>query len=376
MPAMRKILLTAVLLGVMVLMMPAARSLAAADATCTSDPAVGATGTVFTVLCSGFDANVMVTAYTVEPDGAAVACFGQRLACTGGQRTDAHGNFSLTMASAHEPIFTLASGTWTLVVEEIGPGLAVIHRGETSFRIMGGTEGVSGASLVITPSQGEKGVTRAVMYGSGFLPGESVTIWAENPKGDCSSYTIHTFLNFTIERGVGAGIVNTRKADGAGNMSYPVLTDNFEFCEGTYHFVARGNTSGRGGDAFYTLVGSRVTESARLTVSPTAAEAFGAVLTFSGTGYGSAEHVTCWLTTPEGQVSVIQSIGDGFGIKAGASGGFAFPLLTGGQVDPFQIGNVLGSEGALGEWAMTCRGDSSGLTGIARFRLTGGTVDP
>jgi len=44
--------------------------------------------------------------------------------------------------------------------------------------------------------------------------------------------------------------------------------------------------------------------------------------------------------------------------------------LNGEFFTPFQ------SEGALGVWAISCRGDTSGKIGIANFTLTGGVVDP
>ena len=41
-----------------------------------------------------------------------------------------------------------------------------------------------------------------------------------------------------------------------------------------------------------------------------------------------------------------------------------------------EIFDPLMSQGALGMWAMSCRGNSSGNVGIAWFTMVGGTLDP
>jgi hypothetical protein len=57
-------------------------------------------------------------------------------------------------------------------------------------------------------------------------------------------------------------------------------------------------------------------------------------------------------------------------------GGNVYVTLITGSSFSFAFGPGLYSEGALGVWAMTCRGDSSGALGVATFTLVGGSVDP
>ena len=407
---------------------------AAADAVCTTEPTTGLIGTVFTITCSGFDANTYVYPYTVEPDGTAVA--GSVNGVPGG-RTDSSGSITFTFPTRYEN-FTQAIGTWTVAVEQLGPGHAVIHRGITRFTVGGGTEGVSGAALSANPSTVKKpsqaythqnidgivtlndfAVTTTNLSGSGFQPYEYVSFWADYPRSECSSFTVHynedaelieppIFVARVTDQynvpaiiGIGTFALTTVKADASGNVSLDIGFFSYD-CEGAWHIVARGVSSGRGGDTYVTLVGNPITATVSLIASPNIASAMFDRITFTGSGYASNEHISCWLTTPEGQVvgvpnDLFVSVNLGFfvdrsiGLAADSAGHVSFQFETGSFYDNVhqQTSGVGGSsdshgeffdpfqsEGALGVWAMTCRGDTSGAIGIADFTLTGGVVDP
>ena len=78
-------------------------------------------------------------------------------------------------------------------------------------------------------------------------------------------------------------------------------------------------------------------------------------------------------------------------IHADANGSFNFQLVTGNEFAQWTVTEIVNgqitvndetvmrpraSEGALGEYAMTCRGITSQNSGIARFTVTGGMIDP
>ncbi len=428
--------LVAVLALLALVAVPSHTTLAAADATCVSDPSSGPVGTTFVITCWGYTPNSYVYAYLVEPSGAAGQLFFQG----GAIKVDESGSISYVQASSFGTAATLGTGTWHFVAEETGLAKAVLHRGETTFTITGGTEGVSGAWLSASPSvlyKPEDAYGRfsfppinvnflnasepATISGGGFAPNEIVSFWVEPPRGACSSFTDHLKadtnfvipglfglhiredLNLPIYDGIGAFAFDSVKADGGGNAS----TQAFFFsvaCEGDWHFVARGNSSGWGGDTHLTVIGNPITTNATLTASPGTVTALFDKVWFSGSGFGANEHVTCWLTSPQGQTLSFpnalffdisfpplltqksrQLFSDG-------GGNISFDLVTGSiyyKIDAALVVTGVGSfnfedtdyipvasEGALGTWYMTCRGDSSGATAIAPFTITGGFVDP
>jgi hypothetical protein len=80
------------------------------------------------------------------------------------------------------------------------------------------------------------------------------------------------------------------------------------------------------------------------------------------------------LTTPE--QAVIPYLPAGTFTKTDAAGVFGFTITTGSVFGSLIPGGFpIGSEGALGNWAMSCRGNQSGRVGIAWFTITGNTVD-
>lgn len=427
-------------LGALVLLsavaaVPIATAYAAADATCVSDPSSGPVGTVFAISCSGYDPNVHVYAYLVEPSGAANQLFDSRTSTN--FLTDKRGSFIYSQESNFGES-SLQTGTWHFVAEQLGPAHTVVHRGETTFTVTGGTEGVSGASLTANPGtihkpeQGyahafEMGVTYnfynysdpVTISGGGFTPGEMVTFWAEPPGGGCPSFTSHNnvaagvvvpglvarylteVFNYPLYDGIGSSALGSVRAGAGGSVSLDVFF-NMTACEGMWHFAARGNTSGAGGETFITVIGNEISTNAWLSADPETVTALFGTVTFSGSGFGADERLSCWLTSPQGRTLGFPD--DWFGaystpgaflrnrnIMTDAGGNVSFSLVTGslyvnvsqtltsgGTTDQLNTtySDPVASEGALGVYAMTCRGDTSDATAIANFTLTGGFVDP
>lgn len=339
----------------------APRANAASGAWCWSDPEKGPVGTVFTVYCSGFSPNTHVSTYVVEPDGAA--------ANWGSSKTNETGDVSFSFYSAWQPYGGAALGKWTFVTEKLGLAKTVLERGTASFQVTGGTEGVSGADIWTDADVLEKGKTMT-LYGSGFKPYEIVTVWIEFPNGDCSSFTEHIppYVNLPVFYGESTEWSGDVKADGNGAFAVSAWGYSWS-CEGKYRLVARGNSSGYGDETWFSLIGNAVETNAWLSADKALVGAINEYISFSGSGFGANESVTCWLRTPQNQALQVYNIPD---IKTDGSGAFSFTTWTGGYFPGYNYF----SEGALGVYAMSCRGNLSGATAIAEFTVTGGIVDP
>ncbi|GIL16110.1 MAG: hypothetical protein BroJett039_12830 [Chloroflexota bacterium] len=432
---MKRILsaLVAVLFLLGLAVVPHTTTYAAADATCSSDPSAGPVGTTFVITCWGYTPNSYVYAYLVEPTGVATLVYEG----FGGIKVKEDGSITYTQPSSY-PNVALQVGAWGFVAEELGLAKTVLHRGETTFTITGGTEGVSGASFSANPSTINKPEQAYLHYdfpggyvsdvnfsdpvtlsGDNFTPGEVVTIWAEPAGGGCPTMTRHNSIhqgviapgiggiyvkadiNTPIYDGLGAQYYGDVKANQAGEIATQVSFTPYA-CEGNWRFVARGNTSGNGAETWITVIGNPVATNAWLTADPTSASAMFGTINFAGSGFGANEHVTCWLTTPQGRtIGYPEEYFVTFSgttifyrdqpILANAAGEVGFSFVSGNYYEKYKQTLIIGgvsqsdsdtnmvpanSEGALGEYAMSCRGDSTGNTAIARFTLTGGFVDP
>lgn len=335
----------------------------ATDTNCTPSPAVINLSQTVTISCVGFTPNVSVWEYSTEPDGFTRGGTTYK-ADSSGQVTFNFGPFIST------PYYALAIGTWNVTIEELAPGGKIRHLGVATFRISGGTEGVSGATLSANPST--IGVTDySQIVGTGFAPNEIVTAWLGIPHGDCSGTVFHSY-DGTVGFNNGASSVGIGdfKANASGVISIPFLLYNFKGglpCLGTYQIIARGNTSHLGGETDLTIKGNVITETASLVANPSVVSAGGGRVTFYGSGFDANQVVNCWETSPQGQslpiyVGMIQAP------RTDSSGSFSFSLILG------QIPYV--SEGAVGDTAMTCQSGTRGAIGIARFLVVGDFVDP
>jgi hypothetical protein len=317
-------------------------TLFAASAPCTATPDSGPVGTVFTITCSGFVPGEQTNAWMTEPDGATFswsAPFGGPFA-TGKANGAGIVTYGFPTGSQNEK---RSLGDWAMTVK----GSTVI--GIARFTVTGSGEGVSGA--VLTNNDG-------IIIGTGFAPFEIVTVWVDYPNGDCSA-------NWWAGPGFSTVTYGNFKTDASGSFKFLFAWNPIWNCTGTYHIVARGNTSHLGGETWWTTPNYPETETASLVATPDAVVSLGGLISFSGVGYAPNEIVTCWQTTPQGGVLPEANY------KADNLGHIAFRYHTGAD-----YGIVVPSQGALGEWAETCRGNQSGATGIARFVVFGGAVDP
>ena len=333
---------------------------------------------------------------------------------------------------------TFQTGTWTFVADELGLARTILHHGQAAFTISGGTENVSGATLqanpetIHKPSQGyihfnvptgrynlPNSSAPVALTGDGFTPGEMVSFWLEPANGGCASLTEHQanvfqlvmpgiitlFLdedfNTPIYNGLGAQYFTTVKANESGQAVAEAYFTMLA-CEGSWHFVARGNTSHRGADTFVTVIGNSIETNALLTAAPDSVPAMFGTVSFHGEGFGANEQVSCWLTTPQGSTLGYPSdtfftgtfdqvtYRDQF-LHADEKGNLEFQIVTGNEyaqwttteivngqitIEDVTVMRPRASEGALGVYAMTCRGETSGNAAIARFNVTGGMIDP
>ena len=338
----RTFLLTIIAVSLLALLMLTGAPAQAASATCVSTPSSGRAGTVFTVACSGFQPGEQTNAWMTEPDGATFSWSGPFGGPFANGKADATGTVVYGFPTGYKD-YKYVIGEWAMTVK----GAATIGIGR--FTVTGGTGGVSGATLTNV---------NGTIVGTGFAPFEVVTVWFDYPNGDCSA-------NWWAGPGASSVTYGNFKTDASGSFSFVFRISPVWDCAGTYHIVARGNTSQLGGETYWTTANSVETETAVLVASPSAVFALGGFISFSGSGYAPFDGVNCWETTPQGGVLPVANV------KADAAGDFVFGFHTGAN-----YGVVVPSEGALGEWAMTCRGGTSGALGIARFSVFGGIVDP
>lgn len=263
--------------------------------------------------------------------------------------------------------------------------------------------------------------TTVNISGSGFTPFEVVSFWVEQPNGECSSMTVHQdylttlhqppfwtavadqVLNTPYENGLSTFAIGNAKADAAGNVLLPMYV-SVDACDGSWRIVGRGNASGLGGETWITVSGNEVPETASLIPSSDSVNALFGRIAFSGSGYAANEVVSCWLTTPQGASLGFPHDSEFTGhfvldifyqsdnhITASAGGTFGFEMVTGSVYDKyseqgvflgafyqnrFEVEAPVQSEGGLGWWAMSCRGNESGSIGIARFRVDGSEATP
>jgi hypothetical protein len=350
------------LLGLGAMTAPAAH--AGTQATCWSTPTSGPIGTVFTVYCAGFSRDTILNTYYVEPDGAAVIL--------GDFKTNEVGSIAVAIATKYGTFGAASVGNWTVVADQKGLANSIIAHAEAVFRVTGGTEGVSGAKVWTDPTSIHPGQFVTV-YGSGFAANEVVSSWVEFPNGDCSSFTFHDFYyNGPGIQGLSSEVLFDAKADGSGSFAFSFYFYSLA-CEGRYRVVARGNSSGLGGETTLTLQGNAITLSttASLTASPNVVAATMDWVYFTGSGFGANSPVSCWIRTPHGQVTAVDQLWQP-PTKSDASGNFSFSIYTGSFVPQF----IVASEGALGTYTMTCKGETTGAIATADFRVTGGTFTP
>jgi hypothetical protein len=207
------------------------------------------------------------------------------------------------------------------------------------------------AALGTEPASGAPG-TKFTILGAGFQPGEQVIFWRQSPDQQ-----IFPLTDVAVADGNGA-ISGARIQFATGKKDQ----------QGIWFIVGVGTASGRRGVAAFQLgsppqpgpcgnVGPAPQPpppaESTLTVAP-ASGPVGQTFTANGRGYQSGESVSVWLTAPDQSVRAVTN-----DARADRNGNLSVAITT--------------DQGfASGRWAVTARGNSSGLTGIAYFTLGGG----
>ena len=354
---------------------------AAEGADCWADSYKLAQGDSTSVYCSGFSPLTYVNVYFVEPDGTAVAY--------ANVKSDAGGNVAFGWGNGVKGWYSDLLGTYTIVVQELGPAKAVKIYGKVSIENVGDGDHVSGAYLSATQEKYDLSSETVVLKGWGFAPNEIVTLWLQTPAL-CSSYTGHyvdgkngdTFENVPRYEGYGTYWVGDLKADSAGAFVSARYFGS-EACHGTWRYAARGNTSGWGASTEITLTGPSVSTNAWLVPSKDMVGAFNDHIEFWASGFGANETLNCWTTSPDGRAVPFGLLGSFSQIKVGPDGSGVIHLTTGSYIispdDPFYFGFTVFpqiSEGSLGVWKMTCRGIASNTTAIAEYTVYGYETAP
>lgn len=192
-----------------------------------------------------------------------------------------------------------------------------------------------GANMIIVPPQAPQGPdTQVVLQLSGFAANESVTLWETFPD-----YTVLPRGNYSVNTaGVKRVVIDI---DG----SLPV---------GLHHFSAHGNESGILTIEPFEVLPPAVAESPGISIDVTTGLGGkqGGYFTFVGSGYQSRETVSLWLTLPDGTVEYLKT-------KRSHEGRWAASVSF-DERDP------------TGQYYLTGFGNTSEMTGIATFFVTGG----
>lgn len=339
---------------------------------CTANPLSAPVGSDIQITCSGFAPNTLTTAWFTQPSGVAQAW--------PGAKTDSAGVVTYSFPTGYAPYFNVALGQygWTVKQNDL--------LGITYFTVTGGTEGVSGGIQIKADPHTFTSGTGTAITARGFSAFETVTVWFDFPNGNCASMTAHgdhlvnspfAFGGGNVLGGISTMLYTNVKSDEAGNINFvfePFTVPGLNsFCLGDYHLVARGNSSHLSGDIVVTMIGNVVLENAVLAANPTTVTAMMATVSFTGSGFAPNEIVNCWNTTPQGATIAYDDLSWLLGpLRTDGSGNLQFSIFTGA----FSPESLVQSEGALGEWSMSCKGSMSARLGIAHYTVVGSPMDP
>jgi len=333
------------------------------------------------IYCSGFSPLTILNTYYAEPDGTAV--IGEDV------KSDQDGNVVFRWTNGVKNQYSYQLGTYKIVVQQLGLAHAIVAFGTVEISFSGEGDNVSGALLTSSQSKYDITSDSIILTGSGFAPGEIVTLWIQRPAL-CSSYTYHyvdgkngaIFDTAAQFDEVGTYQVDDIKADSTGGF----VTQRFfglAACEGTWRYAARGNTSGLGATTEIVLTGPSVATNASLIPSKNSVGAFNDTIQFAASGFGANEILNCWTTSPDGRALAYGQPGSFDSIKMGADGSGVISLTTGAFIaskgfPPFPPGFIVPvmSEGSLGVWKLTCTGVASKATAIASYTVYGYELTP
>ena len=307
---------------------------AAMGVNCTADPSVVALGTAIHISCTGFDRDVMVNSYVVEPTGFsevgrsnyAVCMMGTRTNANGSAKTDESGTANFIWftqdGSGNSPCgydgYANQLGTYTVVVQQLDGKGGIQYAGKVQVTLTGNGETVSGAQVHVDEIvySGDD----FMVHGSGFAPNEYVNVWFTTPAS-CSgmAWWFYTGVSaFDPSRWEGAGVFGpgSIKTDENGHfMAYYSAQDHEGAypCLGSWSVTARALGSGLGGEAQFTMEGKSIAGNASLWTDESNVPAIGqkyacwggepecgVAVNVHGSGFPANSIVNCWFTRPDG----------------------------------------------------------------------------
>jgi hypothetical protein len=372
---------------------------AAGAATCTANPSSVVVGTAIDIVCTGFDANVIVNSYIVDATGFAewgdqdyAACLMNSFGQTGrSTKTDGSGrahfiwytqNGKNTCPLTNYSGYSNQLGAYTVVVQELDGIGGIKTKGTVKVNLKGNGLTAKGAQL--SPVVKSVVVPGSIDFeGSGFTPGEPVSIWFTRP-GNCSGmgYEYWTAVGaFDPSRWgnlSGVGGPSTVKADGTG-----AFTATYQFgdpgrstmpCLGTWFATAHALGSGLGAETQFQVRGNSVRNNATVTTEESFVTSIGQMydcgigcgvaVHVHGSGFLPGSHVNCWFTRPDG-TTYNGYPEQGHGTTSAAvdsSGKFGVLTLT------FTSENGRQAE-QPGRWAVTCGTPDKLYSGTAWFNV-------
>lgn len=359
---------------------PASTHAAAEGALCWADSYELSIGQSTGIYCSGFSPLTMLNIYYAEPDGTAVIY--------GNIKSDADGNVAFGYGNGLEGFFSNQLGTYTLVIQQLGLAKSIVTFGKVEIRNVGNGDHVAGAFLSADKTLVDSSQDSMTLTGSGFLPGEVISLWGQRPPL-CSSFTAHyvdgkngaIFDNIAIQDDYSAYALFDIKADSSGAFSFTGFFGS-DSCAGTYRFAVRGNTSSLGAYVDVMVTGHAVSTNAWLVPSKDSVGALFDTIEFYASGFGANEILNCWTTSPDGRALPYGLPFSFSAIQVGADGSGVISLSTGSywtsKDHPFFAPGKLPvmSEGSVGIWNLTCKGGATGATAIAAYTVHGYETAP
>ena len=180
------------------------------------NPGMGAPGTRFAFMATGFASGEKIAVWVNTPTGAPMAIKAEQV---NGANSDGRGDWFWTSSR------NAASGTWQMVARGAESGTQRV----INFAIVGDPvppTAETPAQSNVEPHVGSPG-TRFAFMATGFASGEKIAVWVNTPTGAPMAIT--------------AEELNGANSDGRGDWFW-TTPDNA--AAGTWQMVARGATSG------------------------------------------------------------------------------------------------------------------------------------
>lgn len=342
---------------------------------CAVSPGSGPVGTTFTIACSGFTPNRTVNIWANEPDGrtSGLNIYGFFPTNVG---VDGKGVVTFNFATMIPGFFAVGAGDYIFTIRQptLDGGGASDVIAMVTVHVRGSTGVLKGATLS-SKSLGFQRDPFSVgplqqfeIMGTGFVPGENANVWVTQPPAAfCSGLGIDQLTLGTLA-GNGSSIWSapgTVSADGSGDIDF-VISFRPSACVGVYQVSVRAPRSGIGGFTNVTVTGKGAPTGGNgtITVTPDRVLAFHSLHTVSGSGFPADTNLNCWYTRPDGRVLFFIN----FNASTDASGSFSVQSVL-DDFPPF-------TSTEPGWWHVTCATPSQSASGVGKFLVVQGFVDP